>query len=80
MFRGRSRPAPIDVAKLATAVRAKRGEMTLDEVAEITGVHKSTLSLIENEKMVVSLEMFTRLCNWLGLSMDYFRLPKRGDA
>lgn len=80
MFRSRTERSPIDQHKLAISVRAKRGEMTLDDVAEILGVHKSTLSLIENEKTVVSLDLFAKICDWIGLPMDHFKLPKRSDA
>lgn len=74
MLRTRLKPPPIDLSRFAGAIRGKRGDRTLDDIAVETGLHKSTLSQIENERMVPGLEVFARLCRWLEVPMDDFKL------
>jgi len=63
-------PAEIDVQKLATLVRAKRGRLGLRAASDqIGGVSASTLSRIEQGK-VPDLDTFLRICEWLGSNPD----------
>jgi transcriptional regulator with XRE-family HTH domain len=67
-------PSPVDVPKLAALLRAKRAHRGLREVAEeIRGVSASTLSRLEQGNLP-DLETFMRLCNWLGVSADDFKI------
>ena len=55
----------LDMSRLATMIRAKRGGKGLREVVkEIGDVSPSTLSRIENVK-VPDIETFLQLCDWL---------------
>jgi transcriptional regulator with XRE-family HTH domain len=55
----------LDLDKLATLTRGKRGNRNLREVAaEIGDVSPSTLSRVENAK-TPDMETFLRLCDWL---------------
>ncbi|NBC16568.1 MAG: helix-turn-helix domain-containing protein [Bacteroidetes bacterium] len=69
----------IDRGKLAGAVRAKRGERTLRDAAEDAGLNFATLSRIENENPC-DLDTFARICDWLGVPMDYFRQAMKEAA
>ena len=69
--------SPVDVPKLAALLRAKRAERGLREVAaEIGGVSASTLSRLEQGNLP-DLETFMRLCNWLRVSADDFKISTR---
>ncbi|MGH7984308.1 MAG: helix-turn-helix domain-containing protein [Candidatus Udaeobacter sp.] len=70
-----SEPAsPVDVPKLAALLRAKRAHRGLREVAnEIGDVSASTLSRLEQGNLP-DLETFMRLCNWLKVSADDFKI------
>jgi transcriptional regulator with XRE-family HTH domain len=58
----------LDIQRLATMTRAKRGSKNLREAAaEIGDISPSTLSRVENEKMP-DMETFLLLCNWLEAS------------
>ena len=55
----------LDIERLATMVRTKRGSRGLRETAAAIGnVSPSTLSRVENEKMP-DMETFLLLCDWL---------------
>jgi transcriptional regulator with XRE-family HTH domain len=76
----RSRSTAIDTTKLAAAVRGKRGDRRLEDVAPELDMTVATLSRIENERFTPSLETFARLCRWLGVEMDYFAAaPREGE-
>jgi transcriptional regulator with XRE-family HTH domain len=62
----------MDLQKLATMVRNKRGNRGLREVSkEIGGVSPSTISRVENEKMP-DMDTFLKLCDWLQVSVTEF--------
>lgn len=65
----------VDTKKLAGAVRAKRGPMSLRKAAEKSGIAYVVLFRIENEQEP-DLNNFMQLCKWLGVPMDYFRVEK----
>ena len=66
--------SPVDVPKLAALLRAKRAHRGLREIADqIEGVSASTLSRLEQGNLP-DLETFMRLCNWLGVSADDFKV------
>ncbi|WP_414575805.1 helix-turn-helix domain-containing protein [Anabaena sp. CCY 9402-a] len=55
----------LDIEKLASLVRKKRGSKGLRETAaEIGNVSPSTLSRVESSKMP-DMDTFLALCNWL---------------
>jgi len=55
----------LDTHHLAALVKTKRGNRSLRDVAQdLEDVSPSTLSRIENEKMV-DVETFLRICDWL---------------
>ena len=57
----------LDIERLASLVRKKRGSRGLRETAdEIGNVSPSTLSRVEGGKMP-DMETFLSLCNWLGV-------------
>lgn len=61
-----------DLSRFVTALKAKRGQQSLRDVAEQCGVNASTLSRIENGA-VPELDTLTTLCDWLGRSPgDFF--------
>lgn len=68
----------LDRDKLSVAVRSARGSMSLKEAAAKSGVSKDTLSRIERKALEPSLPTFARLCNWMDMSMDYFREDGQG--
>ena len=71
--------SPVDVPKLAALLRAKRAHRGLREVAdEIGGVSASTLSRLEQGNLP-DLETFMRLCNWLRVSADDFKIAARNS-
>jgi transcriptional regulator with XRE-family HTH domain len=50
------------------------------EAASEIGVAESTISRIESQHIAPTLDTFTRICRWLGLSMDRFALqPREGE-
>lgn len=62
----------IDMETFVARLRAKRGDRGLREIAEEIGeLSASTLSRIENGK-VPDLDIFLRLCDWIGTSPDDF--------
>lgn len=62
-----------DAKKLAGAVRARRGERTLRDIAYDAGVTHNTLSRIERG-IKVDGDTFLRVCTWLDLPWDFFNL------
>jgi len=66
----------LDRGKLALAVRLKRGERRLEDASAESGLPLSTLSRIENEKHRPDIDTYAKVCDWLGLPMDYFRMEK----
>jgi transcriptional regulator with XRE-family HTH domain len=61
----------IDTKKLAVAVRARRGKLSLRKAAEKSGVSYPTLSKIENGDKP-DLETFIKVCRWIELPTEYF--------
>lgn len=58
--------------RLAARVRARRGDRTLRDVADVSpGLTISTLSRVESGK-AVDLDTFLRLCDWLAASPQEF--------
>lgn len=61
-----STPAYVRVEDLATVVRYKRGERSLREVAEVSGVSASALSRIENGKVgEPTLSTLEGIASWI---------------
>lgn len=60
-----------DINGLASAIRAKRGDISLGRIAESVGVGASTLSRIENKKLL-DIETFAILCDWLNVNPNLF--------
>jgi transcriptional regulator with XRE-family HTH domain len=78
----RSRSETIDTIRLADAMAMKRADrkLTMAEAASEIGVAESTISRIESQHIAPTLDTFTRICRWLGLSMDRFALqPREGE-
>ena len=60
----------VDMNRLATMVRIRRGVLGLRETAkEIGNISPSTLSRVENAKMP-DMETFLLLCDWLQVQPD----------
>lgn len=66
----------LNTQKLAEMVKSKRNNKGLRETAkEIGEISASTLSRIEQGKLP-DVETFIKLCDWLAVSPDYFRLSE----
>lgn len=74
-----AQPIMIDYRKLGAAVRGKRGARSLREVEPEVGIGHATLHRIERETPC-DLETFSRVCQWLGVPMDYFAAAERQAA
>lgn len=62
----------LDTHHLAALVKTKRGSRSLRDVAQdLEDVSPSTLSRIENEKMV-DVQTFLRICDWLQVAPQEF--------
>ena len=62
----------LDTRHLAAAVKTKRGNRSLRDVAQaLSDVSPSTLSRIEHEKMV-DVQTFLRICDWLQVAPQEF--------
>ena len=68
----------IDTKKLAVAIRARRGSRGLREAAVECGLALGTMSGLENEARP-DLDTFAKVCEWIGVPMDYFR-AERAEA
>jgi len=57
---------------IGTAIRELRNqqELTIADVAELTGISKGMLSKIENAQTAMSLDTLSRLCKALGVSLS----------
>ena len=63
----------LNILKLSTMIKSKRGNKGLRVLAaEIGNISASTLSRIEQGKLP-DIETFTKLCDWLEVSPDYFK-------
>ncbi len=69
----------IDTKKLAIAIRARRGRMTMRQAAKECGLSLGTISNLENESQP-DLDTFARVCDWIGMPMDEFRAIKEKQA
>lgn len=58
------------IGKRIKEVRTDK-HLTQEYVANITGVNVSHISNIENDKVKISLTLLVKVCNALGVSMDY---------
>jgi transcriptional regulator with XRE-family HTH domain len=62
----------LDTHHLAAVVKTKRGNRSLRDMAQaLSGMSPSTLSRIENEKMV-DVQTFLRICDWLQVAPQEF--------
>ncbi len=62
----------LDTHHLAALVKTKRGNRSLRDVAQnLEDMSPSTLSRIENEKMV-DVQTFLRICDWLQVAPQEF--------
>jgi transcriptional regulator with XRE-family HTH domain len=66
----------IDYAALATDVRARQEDagLELKQIAAQSGVEKSKLSNLVNLKGGLSTDNLLLICDWLGKSLDDFRV------
>lgn len=62
----------IDLNRLSAAIRAKRGNRTLREVAPESGISYGQLCNFENRSRVPGLDNYMQLCKWLEVEMDFF--------
>lgn len=69
----------IDTSKLSGAVRARRGARSLRDVEAEAGVSFKTLARVEGGH-TPDLTSFMRLCEWLGVPMDFFRAEAKETA
>lgn len=69
----------LDTAKLAAAVRTKRGDEGLRDTAKAIGqISAATLSRIEQGKLP-DVETFLRLCRWLGVEPSEFSTAESNE-
>src|ERR1700688_2741618 len=66
-----------DARLFAAALRTKRGDLGLREVATVTGVSAATLSRIENGE-TSDMDTFLVLTTWMGWAVAAF--PHQGQA
>ena len=70
----------LNIEKLATMVRSKRGKNGLRATAkEIGDVSASTLSRIE-QGYLPDIQTFFKICIWLEVSADYFKSPYNNNS
>lgn len=62
----------IDMNRLSAAIRAKRGNRTLREVAPETGLSYTQLNNFERRSRVPGISNYMTLCKWLEVPMDFF--------
>lgn len=72
----------LNTAKLAAAVRAKRGDIglrdTVATIAKISGkISHATLSRVEQGK-APDVDTFLRICRWLGTQPSEFSMASNG--
>ncbi len=60
-----------DAPLFAAALRTRRGDLGLREVATVTGVSAATLSRVENGE-IPDLQTFLVLCSWTGWPVSDF--------
>ena len=72
--------ATIDIPRLGEHIRRRRAERTLREVAEEIQVNMNTISRLERGVTKPDLDSYARICAWLGVPMDTFRLPLFDEA
>lgn len=59
-------------AAFAMALKFRRGNRTLSEIAIELGIGKATLSRFENAQLKPSVDHFATICSWLDMPMDTF--------
>lgn len=66
----------LDIEKLASMIRSKRGKNGLRATAkEIGDVSASTLSRIE-QGYLPDIQTFFKICSWLEVPTDYFKISQ----
>ena len=65
----------IDLQRLGRALRGQRLErgMSQAELAMELGIAQGTVSYFERGVQVPDVNLYLKLCDWLGVSMDTFR-------
>lgn len=71
----------VNTRRLAGAIRGKRGKMPLRKAAEGAGIAYNTLCKLENEEVrEPDLSTLVKLCEWLGVQIDYFITKEQAEA
>lgn len=71
----------LNLEKLAYEVRAKRGDQTLKQVADIVELSTATLSRVERGGHMTDWYGFLRLCSWLDIPPGEFVITRNsGDS
>lgn len=65
----------IDTSKFSEMVKSKRGNVGLRTLSSEIGISPATLSRIEQGNLP-DIETYLKLCDWLEVSPDYFKLSK----
>lgn len=61
----------LDTLRLSEMIKSKRGSKGLRTLSSEIGVSASTLSRVEQGNLP-DIDTYLRLCEWLGVSSDYF--------
>ncbi|MGM0526581.1 MAG: helix-turn-helix domain-containing protein [Pseudomonadota bacterium] len=61
---------PLQKVGLTLSQTRKQNNLTQQQVSQATGIHKSTLSEIENGRFSGSLDIFMRYIEYLGFELD----------
>lgn len=64
----------IDMIRFSAALRAKRGNRSLREVAAELGMNHSRFGDYETSACRPGLTHFLTLCTWMGVDADYFTI------
>jgi len=65
--------------QFALDLKAYRANRTQQEVADELGIHRSTLSQLENEKMIPTLETLRFFCEKTGNPLDTYFIREEQD-
>ena len=68
----------IDRKQLGVALRQERRErgMNQTQLAKALGTSQGTVSYLERGVQVPDANLYLKLCDWLGVSMDTFRMAE----
>ena len=72
-------PQKIDTDKLSSMIKSKRGSIGLRKTAEDIKISAPTLSRIEQGNLP-DIETYLKICEWLGVSADYFSTSKEDEG